>query len=261
MVRRSLLSTLFCLALVGFALPGRAEEAGSDAVDPEALALLRAMAEELAKAERLSTVVQVAYEVVQEDGEILEFGGRRAVTMRRPSGLRVEVQKRSGQRGGVVFDGKRIVYFDTGENVYAAIDRPGDVDAAIDFLQAHLDTPVPLGELLERDVVATVVDSVTTGEIVGVETIAGVSCQHLAFRNDAVDFQAWIQSEGRPLLHRLVIVYREEEGAPRYSASFESWDFSPSISDETFVFEPASGAERIPFVVPKALVASGEGAE
>ena len=198
---------------------------------------------------------------MQEDGEILEFGGRRALTVRRPDGLRVEIEGRAGQRGGILFDGKRIVFFDSEENVYAAIDRPGDVDAAIDFVQARLATPVPLGELFERDVVATVVDTVETGEIVGVDTIAGVSCHHLAFSNDAVDFQAWIQREGLPLLHRLVIIYREDEGAPRFRASFLSWDFSPSTPDGTFSFEPAPGAERIPFVVPKALAASEEGEE
>jgi hypothetical protein len=257
MILRSLLSALG-VACVCFTAPAYAEESESGDVDPEALALLRAMAEQIASAERLSVSVEVAYEVLQEDGEILEFGGRRSVTLRRPDGLRVENESRDGQRGGIVFDGKRVVFFDTDENVYAAVDRPGDVDAAIDFVQARLDTPVPLGELLDRDVVATIVDTVETGEVVGVDTIAGVSCHHLAFRNDAVDFQVWIQREGQPLLHRVVIVHREEEGAPRFSASLGSWSFSPSIPDGAFVFEPGPADERIPVVVPKALVAAGE---
>jgi hypothetical protein len=249
------------VACVCLAALAHAEEVGSDAVDPEALALLRAMAEEIAKAERLSTTVEVSYEVLQEDGEMLEFGGARTVTLRRPDGLRVEFEGRGGQTGGVVFDGSRIVFFDTDEKVYAAVERPGDADAAIDFIQARLGAPVPLGELLARDVVATIVDRVRRGEIVGADTIAGVSCQHVAFSNDAVDFQAWIQREGRPLLHRLVILYREEEGAPRFRASFRSWNFSPSTPDEAFVFEAGPSFERIPFVVPRARVASGEGAE
>ena len=260
MILRSLLSALG-VACVCFTAPAHAEEAGSGDVDPEALALLRAMAEEIASAERLSVPIEVAYEVLQEGGEILEFGGRRTVTLRRPDGLWVENERRDGERGGIVFDGKRVVFFDTDEHVYAAVDRPGDVDAAIDFVQARLDTPVPLGELLDRDAVATIVDAVEKGEIVGVDTIAGVSCHHLAFRNDAVDFQAWIQREGRPLLHRVVIVYREDEGAPRFSASFGSWDFSPSIPDGAFVFEPGPEDERIPVVVPKALVTAGEESE
>jgi hypothetical protein len=260
MILRSLLSALG-LACVCFVALAHAEEAVPDPVDPEALALLRAMAEEIAKAERLSTSVEVAYEVLQEDGEMLEFGGARTVTLRRPNGIRVDLEGRAGQTGGIVFDGKRIVFFDTDEEVYAAVDHPGDVDAAIDFIQARLAAPVPLGELLERDVVATVVDNVRTGEVVGVDTISGVSCHHLAFRNEAVDFQAWIQREGRPILHRLVIRYREDEGAPRFRASFRSWDFSPSTPDEAFVFEPRASDERIPFVVPKSRVAVGEGAE
>jgi hypothetical protein len=257
---RSLLSVLG-VAWLCLAAPAPAEEVDSGAIDPQALAPLRAMVEGIAGAESLSVTVDVAYEVLQDEGDLLEFGGRRIVTLRRPDGLRVEYEARSGQRGLVVFDGQRIVFSDTDEKVYAAIDRPGDVDHAIDFVQARLATPVPLGELLEQDAVATVVEAVDQAEIVGVESIAGVSCHHLAFRNDAVDFQAWIQRDGPPLLRRLVIVYREEEGAPRFRANFGSWDLSPSIPDGAFVFEPAPDDERIPFVVPKSRVASGEEAE
>ena len=53
-----------------------------------AAARVEAMASFLAKAQRLSVMIDCAYDVVQESGEKIEFGERRVLTLRRPDRAR-----------------------------------------------------------------------------------------------------------------------------------------------------------------------------
>ena len=236
---------------MGLALPGAfaaAQDAAEPAVEERVSELLARMATTLASAERLRLVVDVEFDVVQETGESVEFGGQRRVTLRRPDRLRVDVRGRSGEVGGMIFDGERIVAFDEAERVYAATPVAGELEAALDFTEERLETPVPLADLLRRDLAESVLDRIETGRYVGEESIDGHPCHHLALRGETVDFQVWIQREGPALPRRVVVRYREAEGHPQFRASFREWELSPELLESTFAFA-RDGYERIPFAL------------
>ena len=81
MRRRLLLASLLAAAVAAGPLAAETEEPD---LDPEAVRVLNAMAETLAGAEALSVVADVAFDVVQDDGQVLEFGSVRRMTIRRP---------------------------------------------------------------------------------------------------------------------------------------------------------------------------------
>jgi len=92
-------------------------------------------------------------------------------------------------------------------------------------------------------------------------TIAGISCDHMAGRNDSVDFQVWVSMGDKPLPQRIVITYRHEVGQPQFWAQFSNWNLTPKISDSLFAFVPPKGAQKIPFAPWKPASAEEETVE
>jgi hypothetical protein len=233
--------------------------AGLDAVDAkakamqedtaEALAILKAMSDFLAGKPALAFEAEVGWDSVQVTGQRIEFGGHRDVTVRRPDRARVDSQRRDGETATLYFDGQRISFDLTSDDAYVTLEKPGTLDEAFDYLTDEMDTPVPLGDLVNADLHGTVAPRIESGFWVGEATMNGVLCDQIALRNDRVDAQLWIEEGDRPVPHRIVITYRLAPGAPQFWADFDQWDFAPEVPDTLFQFTPREGTEQIPMWV------------
>lgn len=217
-------------------------------VEQEATALLKQMADFIAKMQRFSVTMRIDYDVVQESGQKIEFGEIRKVTIRRPDRLRAEVERSDGDQGLVVFDGKDIAVFNAEENVFATASKPGNLDQAITYFLKDLRMRMPLALLLVSTFPTELERRVKTVEYVERTTLLGVPCDHLAARSETVDFQIWIAQGDQPLPQRVVITYKQAEGQPQFRAQFLNWNLAPELSESLFTFAPPAGAERIPFL-------------
>ena len=211
---------------------------------------LEAMADSLAKAQRLGVTIDCTYDVLQDSGEKIEFGERRVVTLRRPDRARIDVTKRDGSRRGLLFDGTQLAVFDLEQKVYATATEPGTVDAAFDHFVNDLHMRLPLRELLKTDLPQELKDVVGSARLVGEEQLGSTATDHIAFRGETADVQLWIPRDGDPLPKRIVITYRLAGGQPQFEAELSAWDLHPDVPDSLFAFTPAAGAERIPVLVP-----------
>ncbi len=269
---RTRLTTVTILALVlGAAGPvarGRAAEAvakkNSDAasvsaIDPHAAAIVQKMAERIVAADRIQISGDVAWDVVQPDGQTLEFGATREVVLQRPDHLRVDIDLREGGKRRLVYDGKQIVFEDLVHNVYAIEPRTGPVDEMVAFVSDRLGIPVALAELLSPDLPALLRENIDAASFVGESTIYGVRCDHVALRNDVVGMQLWIGRDDS-LPRRITITYENEVGRPQFRARLTGWDLSPKITDATFAFDPPKGAEKIAFA-PRPTAGTKEGSK
>lgn len=216
-------------------------------IEPEAFADLMEMTGFLSKAEKFSFTADVQYDVLQGNGQKLEFGGAHKVVVVRPDKLYSEVESRDGTKRIFIFDGKAIYYADLTHNVYATVPRPGDINQAIDYFTEDLDMPLPIGQVVSSDVGEMLKKEVYAGGFVEQDTIDGILSEHLAFRTENLDFQTWIASEGDPIQTRLVIDYKNYPASPQYTADFKDWNFKPEVEDSLFVFKPADGMQKIEF--------------
>jgi hypothetical protein len=272
---RPLLAALAGILLIGAdpepaAKPGEAPAAQApagaeapppnDAIETEAVDALWRATSFLAAAERFSVTIESSYDAVQVDGEKIEFGATRTVLVRRPGHVRVDTERRDGNRGGIAFDGEKVTVWDADENVFAVAPKAGDLDELIDYLVEDLDYPVPLGTLVRRDLPERAIHRLQAATLVGDAKIDGVDCEQIAFRNESTDFQVWIAKGEPPVFRRIVISYRMEEGQPQFRARLRDWSFAPDTADARFAFRPPEGAEQIPFA-PRRRGADGEGAQ
>ncbi len=252
-MKKSMLTIAMLVLVSAFTggLPLRAAEpppkAGSESTGDEAMAILDRMASFLAKTKHYSVSIRTGYDAVQASGQKIEFGERRSMVVGRPDRLRVEMERSNGERILLLFDGKGITAFLRQENLYAQVNRPGDVDDAVAFLIRELQTRVPLALLLTTHLPAELTSRVKTAAYVERTQLTATPTDHIAARTNEVDFQIWIAAEGDPLPYRVVITYKDAPGQPQFWADFSDWDLSPDVSPDRFSFSPPMGAERIPF--------------
>ena len=73
----------------------------------------------------------------------------------------------------------------------------------------------------------------------------GVPCEHLAFSQNNIDWQVWIENGARPVPRKFVITYKDEPDSPEFTAIFSNWDFTTQLPDFVFKFDPPPGSAKI----------------
>jgi hypothetical protein len=221
-------------------------EAGS-AETLRAIASLRKMSDFLATHSTLRFEAEIHYDAIQTSGQKIEFGSHRRITMRRPDRIRVEITHHEGSDELVTFDGRRLSAAAPGYHAYASTEFTGTVPEVLDHLVNEYRFASPLSDLLREDLADVVEGRAVSGRRIGVVSIAGKRCEHLAFRGDRVDLQIFIEEGEVPIPVRIVIDYPEEEGAPQFRARLGSWELQPELPDSLFRLRPPVGAQRVPF--------------
>jgi len=241
---------------VGSIATGHAAEAAAK-VDTHAAEIVQRMAERIAAAARFRISGEVAWDVVQSDGQTLEFGATRDLVMQRPNHLRVDIDLRVGGKRRLLYDGKQIVLEDLEQKVYAIEPYTGPVDDMVEFVSDRLGIPVALSDFLSPDLPKLLGKHLASATYVGESTVDGVRCDHVALRNKIGGMQLWVAKDDS-LPRRIIITYEHETGRPQFRARLTGWDLSPQVTDATFAFDPPKDAEKIAFA-PRPAAGKKEG--
>jgi hypothetical protein len=205
------------------------------------------MGEYLRTAREFTFHADITNDVVSTSGPMVQYGGASDVSVRRPDRLYVDYSG-DRRRSRVFIDGRRFTFYGMALGVYATTEVPADLDAAIDHLFDTYGFSVPIADLLYSDPYAVLTENVWSGFRVGRHSIDGTPCHHLAFSQELIDWQIWIEDGPRPVPRKLVVTHKNEPGAPQYTAKLSGWDFEPRLSDHCFKFDPPVGTDRIEFL-------------
>ncbi|OEU62852.1 MAG: hypothetical protein BA870_02075 [Desulfuromonadales bacterium C00003094] len=244
---------LATLVVVLLAVPIGTMAASQDAkhsegqIEDQALKVITRYTNFLTNLKQLHVSTEFGFDVLQENGQMIEFGSHQEITVQRPDQFRVDFTRRDGDSGSIVYDSKEITIFSPEESVYAKTPFEGEVDDAFKFLVEKLNLSIPMRDFFANDLNVTLLAKIESGQYVEESTVGGVLCDHLALRNSYVDFQLWIAQGDEPLPRRLVITYKNDEGRPQFWAQFQRWESSPKITAGHFSYSPPAGTERIPF--------------
>ena len=229
-------------ALLLFASAG--SSSAETAIEPEADAILHAMSDQLAGLKSFSVDYDADQEVVDSHGQKLQYSASGSLSLARDVGFLIT---RQGPFADVEvrFDGKVISLYGKGMNVFAQMDSPGpSLDEAINEIRLSTGLDVAGADLLIADPYSALVENVVSGAVVGDAFVGGVECDHLAFRNDAVDWQIWI-SKGEPKLPvKYVITTKWVTGAPQYALRLSNWK-AGDVDATGFTFTPPADAKKL----------------
>ena len=90
---------------------------------------------------------------------------------------------------------------------------------------------------------------------IGHGVIDGVECEHLAFRNQDIDWQLWVRTGADPIPRKMVITSKAVGRRPQYTLTIRDWKTDVPVDAATFTFKAPAGAKK---VGPEALASLDE---
>jgi hypothetical protein len=218
--------------------------ASADSIDPDADQILKSMSSYLAETQALSVNADIDFEILDRNGQKLQFSSFATLLMQRPDRLHIQ---RSGSIADteIFFDGETLTLLGERINAYAQRAISGTIDDAILAFELETGIPAPGADLLFADPYAVLSEGVKSSTYVGTAYVNGVEVHHLAFREDDVDWQLWVQTGDQPLPMKYVITTKWVTAAPQYEIRLRDWNTNPQMTDEQFIFSAPEGATQL----------------
>src|SRR5262249_10824714 len=155
--------------------------------------ILQAMSDYVGKQKTISLTFDSDIEVVTPELQKVQFASSGKLLLSRPDKLRVT---RTGGYANVelLFDGKTVTIYGKNLDAFAQIAWAGaPTDARGDRLRSCYAFDAPGTDLLLTNSFETLMADVIDAKHVGHGVVDGVECEHLAFRNEDVDWQLWVE--------------------------------------------------------------------
>ena len=226
----------------------------AEGVEAQADRLLREMSEYLQTAGEFTFHADITYDSMLASGEKIEYGATADAAVRRPDRLQVEYRG-DWRQNRFLLDGRTVTVHDLLVDVYAVTEVPPEIDAALDRMIEVFGFSVPIADLVYADPYAVLTEQVQAGSLLGPTSVDGTPCHHLAFSQQTIDWQIWIEQGPHPVPRKLVITYKQEAGWPQYAARLSDWNFQPRLSEHYFQFHPPEGSDEIEFLPIQAMEA------
>jgi hypothetical protein len=237
---------------LGFLIAGVIVAAGGckralEPLTPEAAsakgdALLREMSKNLSALQTFAYTADERREVVK-GGKKEEKHASRRVTIRRPNGLSFTTTGNERDSAGW-YDGKHLTLVSNRSKVWARGPMPGTLDEALDYISSEYAIEMPTADLLYSNPYDAFMTKDTTGGWVDTQKIGDRSCDHVAYRQPAVDWELWVNESTR-LPCQMKIVYKNAPLQPSTTIVYSAFDPKPQVSDETFAAKVPDGFQRI----------------
>jgi hypothetical protein len=198
----------------------------------------------------LASLPRFAFEAEETFDEVVPGEPRRQLTnvrrvaVERPGRLAADVTGDTLNRAAW-YDGRTLSTLDKEHDTYAVLDAPATIDATLDLVEESYGVVLPLADFVYHDPYAVLIAGVTYGRYLGLHLAGGVPCHHLAFAQDTIEWQVWIDAGEQPLPRKFVITYVLEPGEPQYSATFRAWNVAPAFPADLFAFVAPDGAQKV----------------
>lgn len=245
-------SALAGLATISLFACGRREPT----TDAERLArgreLVQQMSARLAAANAVSVTTSEVRDVVRRSGKKETVSLTGVYTVRRPDRFYTKMTGGPGLESW--YNGKTLTIASHPHKVFAQAPMPESIDRTLDVLAERYDMALPMGDLFYASAEKALLSDTATGGYAGTERVGDTPCVHLAFKDVGVDWELWLPEQGDPLPKRLKVVQTKRTGQPTVELTFTAWNFSPQITDATFVPKVPADYEGIAVVQRAAAV-------
>ncbi|NJL83538.1 MAG: DUF2092 domain-containing protein [Chloroflexaceae bacterium] len=196
--------------------------------------------------------LDITYDNVLESGEKVQYSAYQTTTVRKPDRLRSDYLG-DERNTRFYYDGNSFTLFSPDLNLFATKAAPPTIDEAVENIAENYGVVIPLSNLFVSDPCAVITPIIQTSLFIGIDMVNRVEGYHILLVAEDRDVQVWIGKDQPPLLMKVVITHKNLPSSPQYTAVFSSWDFNPSISDETFTFTPGEGVFGVEFLLPDEL--------
>ncbi len=215
-------------------------------IQPEADEALKRMGQLLSETESFRFNAHITQDLTMSAGLKVQMYQERNVTVVRPGKLHV-ISDGDMDENQAWFNEGRLSVLDPLRGVYAQIDGPKDIDGILDHLALERGWVMPLSDMLVSDPYTSATANVQMGLYLGQHRVRDTVCDHLAFRQEGIDWQIWIDAGETPVPRKMLITFIELAGQPQWAVELDGWDLSPDVEVGQFDFEAPDDADRVEF--------------
>ena len=222
------------------------------AIEPAALAMLKAASERLAGAKSMSFTAVATYKSSARNGQPLYYTTLSSVLVERPDKLRV-ITPGDGPASNFYYDGKTMTAYAPAANLVATAPAPSTIDAMITTARDKAAILFPFYEVIVSDPDKHLSEGLTSAFVVGQSMVVGGTITDLvAFSNGNFEAELWIGiNDGLPRMIRAI--YAKDPLKLSYEIEFSDWRIDPKVTAGDFSFTPPANAGRMAFARPDAL--------
>ena len=168
-------------------------------IEPRADEILTIMSDLLAGAKQFTVHNDQTSDELVLSGDLVELSSSIDLAVRRPDAAHAVLH---GDLRPMRYwiGGGRFTVLDVSRWTYAIAPVPADLDAAIEQIWERYGMKIPLADFISDNPRENLTRNVESGTYVGLHEIDGVPCHHLAFRQNDIDWQIWIEDGLLPLL-------------------------------------------------------------
>lgn len=219
-------------------------------IDSAAVAVLDKMSGVIGNLRSCSFTIITEYDIYNDKLGLVKHSDEANVFLKAPDKLLVNKKGDKGKKD-IFYDGKMFTYFSPNNNQYSTISAPATIIETIDSIHNTFGIDFPAADLFYPYFVDDLLDVATNLSYLGLTTVDGKECFHIAGTTIDFTFQFWISNDESNVPIKMSIVYTNKIGNPQYEAVFMKWNLNPSLDDSMFNFTVPSNAVKIKFVKPK----------
>jgi hypothetical protein len=239
-ITAALLVVALCLGAENAPIPATPKKAVSNRAE----SVLRSACKFLQDSPCFSLKAELWHEHLSENSQKVQFGKCMEMEIKRPNLLRADILHGNGSGRTFWYNGKELVIHDKARNLYSRSSMPNTIEKMLDA-SCEQGIDLPLADLVSDDPYGTLTSGVETARYYGIESVLGKPCHHLAFTQKNIDWQIWIEDGARPLIRKFVIIHKNEEAQPEFTALITDWNMTDRISEGFFQFIKPTGAIEI----------------
>jgi hypothetical protein len=217
------------------------------ALDPAADKILTKTCQTLGAADAFSFHADVMFDQVLPGAVKVQYGGAMDYAVQRPSELAIAYRSDLGGKD-LWYGNGSLTLFDPKFGVYATIAVPSTIDMMLDEVARKEELTMPLSDLVYSNACARPMKIAIYSGYLGVNSVEGVPCDHVALSSKTDDFQVWIDHSGQPLPRKIVINHRSEPSSPEFIAILSNWKFPKDIASSRFQPQLPKDAKKIAFM-------------
>ncbi len=243
----TLKAKLLCLLLASTSMHTWAAESGTsnDKVNSLVLDKLVQMGDYLRSLNKFQVNAKFDHDVVLESGLKIKTLGKSQMKVDGKNRLYAFVDS-DAQTREYFYNGKRLTQYSPPLKYYTTVDAPDNISDTLHQIEKYYGLQLPMEDLFLFGRDQAQLDSIKEALYIGPSVVDGKVCDHMAFRQDGVDWQLWVARSGNPLPCKLVITTTDDTSRPEYSAVY-SWNLKPTFKAANFTFTPGKGDTSIPF--------------
>ena len=230
-----------CLAGLTYTASVQAQAAGGE----HALEILKGMSDFMTSQRNVAGEFDIDIDVITPEIEKIQFTSAGNVVLARPNQIHV-IRKGGHIDLNLISDGSTVTLIDSAGS-YAQMKSPGTIEQVMTSLRKDYGIEVPLTDVVLANSFDALMAGVRSVKYIGTDTLDGVECEHLWFRNVDTDWQLWVRKGDRPFPCRYIISSKTIAASPQYTIRYRNWTSGEPAPATAFTFTPSNSSKLVAF--------------